>query len=346
MYDFENHPPPPLGLSSPSPAASSFQRALKSFAGYLAFDGLGARIGLELSISVILYSAAITFLPLESMGIRRDWHGLIAWFGSCFVVMLFDHFLFSRPAAIFRLVCQLDCRGAYEGAIRLLNQLSPYSSAPVPCPKWIFHLNRSEILSHFGRPDLSEIELEAAEESGAPPLHLVLASIGLIRSRGDFEVAASALESARAVHGDLALLKLEEALLVFEQHSEPRQARRLFERVLSMPNQLHFSGETTRVLARGYLAATRLWTGEAEEALAGLSDSIRSVEAAASIIESLNPILATLMLERSFYLATHQEPHPAVQDLKRAIALCAHPAQQKRALEIKEELEWRYQLKT
>lgn len=322
-----------------------FKSRLRQFAGYLTFEGLGSRIGIELSISVLLYSGAILFFPWEAVGVRLEWRGLCAWFSSCALVMIFDHRLFSRPAAIFHLVCQLDCRGAYEPAIKLLDQLSPYGGSEVPCPNWIFHLKRSEILSHLGRPDLSAVELDLARESGAPSLQLALAAITQQRCSGCFDQAAEQLAAARGVHGDLALLALEEALLVFEQHAEPRKARKLFERVLMLPNQLHFSGETTKVIAHGYLDATRLWTGEAEEALAGLSDAIRSVEATASIIESLNPILASLMLERSFYLATHQEPLPAVQDLKKALALCSFPPQRKRALEIKDELEWRYQMK-
>lgn len=344
----------PISKVTPQEAVALFAAAtprtkpshLSRFLGYLAFEGLGARIGIELSMSVVLYTLALTAGPWETLGTKEEWRGLLCWFGASIFVMWLDHLLFSHPATTFKLVCQLDCRGAYEAALRLLNQLSPYSEVTVPCPIWIFHLKRGEILSHLGRPDLSEAELEAARDSGAPPLQLALAAIGMLRSSGCFDKAATELESARNIHGDSPLLTLEEAMLVFDQHSDPRRARKLFEAVLSEPNRLHYSGETTRVIARSFLDATRLWTGEAEEALAGLSDAIKSVEATALIIESLNPLLASLMLERSFYLATHQEPHPAVLDLKRAVALCAHPTVQKRALEVKDELEWRYKLKT
>lgn len=339
-------PTPAEAVAAYAADAAQARSSRREFLGYLAFEGLGSRIGIELSIAVTFYTFALHLLPWDAWGTRSDLRGLISWFGSCIVIMAIDHRLFYRPAEIFRLVCQLDCRGAYESAMRLLNQLSPYGNSPVPCPKWIFHLKRSEILSHLGRPDLCEEELHAAKEAGAPALQLALASTGMLRSSGCFEKAAEALATARGIHGDSSLMTLEEALLVFDQHAEPRKARKLFEKVLTMPNQLHYSGETTRVIARGFLDATRLWTGEAEEALAGLSDAIRSAELAAASIESLNPMLASLMLERSLYLATHQEPQPAVQDLKRAVSICSHPAVKKRALEIKDELEWRYHLKT
>ena len=131
---------------------------------------------------------------------------------------------------------------------------------------------------------------------------------------------------------------------MLEERSDLRAARKLFDRVRRMPPELHPSGDNTRDLAEGYYAACQLWTGEAEEGLQRISHGIERLRGLVRRIDTLRPVLARLCAERSYYFATHREPHGALLDIRIASALCASPQLRGRYEAIREELEWRHQI--
>ena len=61
-------------------------------------------------------------------------------------------------------------------------------------------------------------------------------------------------------------------------------------------------------------------------------------------VDTLRPILAFLMLERAYYLATHKEPRAAIVDMKLALTYCTFPPFITRGEDIREELAWRHEL--
>lgn len=314
---------------------------LQRFGTYLAFRGHGVRVGLELSACILLYSVLSAFLPLPIEGMSIDAQTLFSWFASCFTIALFDQLVLLRPLRRFRAACELELQGRYDEALKLLETISPTSKSIVTVPKPLYHLRRSLIYTHAERFANAAHELAQAQNCGLNALEYYVGRSELFRYRKEFEAAQGELQMAEYVVGNNPVLCLEEALLRMEQR-DMRGARNALDRVLALPCAAHPNGESTYALGRAYLEATRLWTGEAEEGLVGLTEAITNLRMAADYIEALRPTVASLLCERAYYLVTHKEPVAAEFDAQVALKLCRYPHIQKRTAEVEEEKSWRF----
>lgn len=330
---------PPVALVGPEKA--SFSTLLSK----LAFDWPGLRIGLELSVlvffhAVLLHAALITGLITEA----NRWVPLLAWFATCVIALFFDQFVLCRPVFIFRRAYHLALSGAWDEALHLLSTISPESPALIHCPPAVYHLRRAEILIEAGMYRTAERELQLAEGCGTSADKLSVLRSRLIRFEMDngLSRAQEELKAAVSKNGETAVLCLEEGLLLLEARKDLWSAKRLLKRASEMPEEIHLSGERTSLLARAACAATRLWTGEAEEGLIELSSAINRLMPMAGSLDTIRPILAFLLLERSHYLATHKEPEAAAKDLRVGLTLCSYPSIMKKAETVKEELSWRH----
>jgi len=140
-----------------------------------------------------------------------------------------------------------------------------------------------------------------------------------------------------------ASLALEKAIFLIENRNDFWQARRELDKVCSMQDELHLSGESTRILAEAFKSAAMLWTGAAEEGLEALERSLYYLLDRSRTCESLRPLLAVILLERSYYWATHGDKKASVCDLSEALANCAYPQLDAKANLIREEIRWRFE---
>lgn len=324
-------------------AQKSEASALTRFLTHLVFQAHGMRIGLELSLCVLSYTIVSLAIPWQSLGVPMKWSTLISWFGCCFVIILLDQLLLCRSVYTFRRSYLLAVNGAYEKALELLELIGPSSSAFIKLPNALYHLHRAEVFVHSSEFDKAEEELQLAEYAGIAPEILYIMRSRFYRAQGELETAAEELEAGTVHIGPTSLIKLEQGVLELERGSERWKAKQAFEEVLGMSDEPHFSGESCHVLAKAYLSACQLRTGEAEEGLEGISKAIDRLRSAVMYVDTLRPVLTDLMLSRSHYLATHREPGAAALDLKIALAYCSHPRFTKRGEEIREELQWRHQ---
>lgn len=309
------------------------------------------RMGLELSFCIIAYSVVSTVLPWEQMGVSLRWSTLFSWFGSCFAVIVFDQVFLCRSAFTLRKSYLLNLGGAYDKALELLDQIGPASNTLIRVPASIFHLFRAEVYMQCQDFANAEAELQMAEIAGAKGEQLYIAKSRFYRAQGDFQQAEQELEQAKKeleqrkeTRGKSPVVRLEEGFLLFEKKDEVWAAKKTFKEVMEMPEEPHFAGETTYQLARAYWNATRLRAGEAEEGLEGLNRCIERLRSAVYYVDTLRPVLAQLLMERSYYYATHKEPRAAVADLKVGLMFCTYPSIVNKTKEIKDELEWRHDL--
>lgn len=330
-----------ISLTAPAEDAS-----LSAFLSYLVFEGHAIRVGLEMTLCVLLFITLDQFFPWSSFGITTRWQPITAWFSSCTLVVIFDQFFLCRPAAIFRHSYQLSLVGAYEKALQILEKISPVTTSIVKLPASQYHLLRADILTQSESFRAASCELELAALNGAKPEQVYILRSRLLRVEGTadaFSRAQHELKTAQSSFGETPSLALEEGLLLFEQRDNWWEAKNTLSKVSKLSPQPHFSGDSVPQLAQAAWEASRLWTGEAEEGLVGLSDAIERLKALAFYIDPLRPFLAMLYLERSHYYATHKEPEAAYLDLKSGLALCAYPQIRRRAKVVQEELLWRFQ---
>jgi len=312
---------------------------------YLAFEGHAIRIGLELTLSVFLFKTLELLFPWSIFSIAPEWRPIWAWFSSCIIVIIIDQVLLCRSVYIFRRAYQVALAGAYESALLILDQIAPSTDVLVRCPRPHFHILRAEILTLSEMFRAAERELQLAYDAGAKGEQVAIARSRIYRAEHleeSFAKAQHELDSAEQTFGETAIIELERGLLLLEEHKDLWEAKRKFRKVCEMPDEVHYSGDTTSQLARASLEATRLWTGEAEEGLDGLNLAIERLRSLASYIDTLRPLLALLHLERSLYLVTHKEPELGCFDLRMGLALCNTPVVRKKADKIQEELGWRY----
>lgn len=320
-----------------------------SFSGvltYLAFEGHAVRVGLEVTFSILFFKVLQVFLPWHLTGIPSDWQPIWAWFGACLTAIAIDQAVLCRSVYTFRRAYQVALAGAYESALLILDQIAPSADVLVRCPKRHFHLLRAEILTLSEMFRAAECELQFAYEAGAKGEQVAIARSRIFRAEHldeSFNKAQSELDSAQDRFGATAVLELERGMLLLEEHRDLWEAKRRFRKVCEMPDEVHYSGDTTSQIAQASLEATRLWTGEAEEGLNGLNMAIERLRSLASYVDTLRPLLALLHLERSLYLVTHKEPELGCFDLRMGLAICNTPVLRKKADKIQEELGWRYQ---
>jgi hypothetical protein len=337
----------PEGLTVPYesvPADHSALSPLVAFLSYLVFEGHGTRVGLELSLCVVSYTATTAFVPWQSLGVPPRWSSLVAWFGCCLTVLLFDQLFLCRSAHALRKSYLLNLGGAYEQALQLLEQIGPRSRSLIKLPIAVYHLHRAEVFAQAKDFSRAEWELVQAEQKAAYSVKIAIMRSQVLRMRGEYGAAEQELESAAKTFGSTPVLRFEQALLSFDKGENPWEAKRAFQDVMDMPETPHFLGDTTYQLARAYWSACRLKTGEAEEGIEELSWSIERLRSAISYVDTLRPVLARLMLERSAYYASHKEPAQAAMDVRTALIFCTYPAITNKAELIRDELAWRYKM--
>ena len=330
----------PLGLSHANQTLTPTS-ATNSVLSYLAFEGHAIRFGLQLSTCVILYTF-LAIMPWQLVGVEGDWRMLASWAVACSVIALTDQFILRRAVYGTRDAYQLALAGAYERALHTLERVGPNSSCFVPCPRPLYHMLRADIFTQAEAFASAERELQLAEQVGARADVRHVSKSRIFRGQGDYETALVELDDAVLHCGETPTILLEQGVLLLEQRQDMWRAKRLFQRVAGMDEATHFSGDSSTQLAQSYLEVSRLWTGEAEEGLEGLSRAIDRLRGIVLYVDTLRPVLAYLCAERSYYLATHREPQAACADLKLATALCTHPSLRKRAEQVIEELRWRH----
>jgi tetratricopeptide (TPR) repeat protein len=324
-----------------SSADNSF---IKKILTYLVYQNHGLRIGLELSFCIIVYTILNSLISWEALGVSQRLGTLLAWFGSCFGMILIDQLLLCKTAYIFRQSYLLSLSGAYENALTLLEKISPSSNSLIPLPTDIYHLQKAEILTQAQNFDLAETELQLAALATAEPNRLKISTSRFLNAQGQIEAAIKELEQAQKVLGETSLLLLEQGFLMLDE-SKNWEAKKFFKKVLALPDMPHFAGETCHSIAQAFLNVTCLSTGEAEDGLDGLNQSIDRINYGILYVDSLRPILARLLLERAYYNARHKEPMSAVIDLKLGRTLCNYSSMTKICEKVQQELLDRHGLK-
>ncbi|OVE80119.1 hypothetical protein BVY02_01300 [bacterium J17] len=315
---------------------------LSEVISFLAFEGHSARVGLAILTCLVLFLLAQALVPWQAIEIPKQWQSLYSWFLACGLAVGIEQKFLAKSLYIYRNTYKMALSGEYENALSHLAQIAPDSAGLVRCPASLYHLRRAEILAQSGNFELAEYELEIAKPAGVKQEQYHLAKAGLYKAKGEVDAAKNELEKLEALIGFVPAISLEKTLLLLEEPRNVWEAKKELDKLLELPDGPHFTGENTSTLANAYRNVTKLWTGHAEEGLDGLNDAIHRIKAAALYVDSLRPILASLCIERAYYLATHKEPDAAVEDLKTSSLLCNFPSQQKRREAVKEELEWRH----
>ncbi len=317
--------------------------SLKGLFTYLAFRGHMTRMATEMvaAVGIYLILVKVVFPPEWS---SENSGKLFGWFIGCTLVAAFDQLLLRRSNFLCRRAYLTALNGAYEKALNMLEGASPYGKALVPCPSTIYHALRTDIFTQAEAYAYAERELEIASQAGLPGDLLAVLNIRLLRQRGELNFAMEKIEFAKQNYSQDPTLIIEEGLMNLENLRDPWAARKLFRLAAELPAKPHISGDSTVEIAHSYLEVCRLWTGEAEEGLEGLSRSIDRLRGITPYVDTLRPVLAQLCAERSYYLATHKEPEAAYADLKLAVGLCTNASLRKRATEVQEELVERHGL--
>lgn len=311
----------------------------RDFLSYLAFKAHSLRFALELVVCIALFTVfrlALAFSPIES-----GWQPLSAWILACLTVSVMDHVLLIPPYFLLRRAHALDAAAKHEDALSLLEKIGPRSQRFIRYPQTAYHLTRARFLLHAESFSDARGELEFARANGLLLQPYLLTRIEIARAQGDLDQSESEIKSARELLGDHASLAFEEAFQILESRQDWRAAEKLFRRVGELPDVEHSSGMSTKSLARAFVEVCRLWTGRAEEAILSLSKEIEFLVAAYSATDNAHPYLSRLYLERSLYLATHQEPEAARSDLRLSQLLCLHPWAKRFAEKVQEEIQWR-----
>ena len=102
------------------------------FLSFLAFEGHSIRLGLELSLCVLLF-AVLDEMSLHSP-IAPAWQSLAAWSAACLVTAFVDHFIFLPPLFAYRKACGLDAMARFPEALNVLESIGPKSSRAIRYP--------------------------------------------------------------------------------------------------------------------------------------------------------------------------------------------------------------------
>jgi hypothetical protein len=336
--------PDELGVSYRSETNQIKTSTFSKTISYLVFQAHGVRVGLELSLCVIVYALTTALIPWQLLGVPEKWSVIICWFGSCFGIIVFDQLVLCRAAFNLKRAYLLNLNGEHQDALDALDEVGPQTERRITLPQDLYHLQRAEIFTSQKDYDKAYAELQLAEFAGADEYRIRLVRSSTYSEQSDFVQAHAEIQALMDIHGETAVLKLEQALLHFRQREDLWMCKSLFKEILELPDAAHFAGESTRQIALAYYNACRLFTGEAEEGLIGISDSIDRFRSAILYVDSLRPVVSELLLERAYYQATHKEPQAAFLDHKVAMSLCKKSSFCQRSEEIKEELAWRHEM--
>ncbi len=315
---------------------------------YISFNSIATRIGLEISLCFLVFTFFQVCFPWAELGLNMIWVNLVSWFTACFSVVIFDVMFLSRPVNTYKRAYVYGLSGAHEKALKVLEMVSPFNKQLYKCPLKLYHLLRAEVFIQAGNYNSAEREIVFAEYAGASKEETSLLRCKMLKSMNhldSFTHAMSEITQAKDSIGETAILCLEEGLLLLEEHKDLWKAKKTLKRVATdMKPERHFYGENTDEIAKAGLEATKLWTGEAEEGLIGLTQAIDKLRSSSFYNETLRPVLSLLYLERAHYLATHKQPTAACFDLRMALTICSHSNLRKKAFMIQEELLNRYQM--
>lgn len=319
------------------------QGILGSALSTLAFKHHGARVGMELSFCVLSFSSLKHLAPWSELGVTQQWAPLYSWFAACLLTVALDNFLFGRAHLLYRGVMKLSAAGCYNEALSTLNRLAAIpGNSLLRLPEDMYRIKRSELLSLLGEHEAARRELWMARGCGMSSLeyHLAVSCSYLHEQR--LEDARAELGYAEDQLGALPEIELARGRLMLENRASLSEAKAAFRNALAKSALSGNTAATTDAATKGFFAVTQLWTGEAEQGIDGLNDAIAELKAATVFVDSIRPLVAALAMERAYYLATHQQPDAAIQDMNSALTLCSYPAIRKLAERVRDELQWRY----
>jgi len=323
--------------------AETSTSAITSFLSNLAFVNHSLRLGLLFSTLVLIHSIVLTIAPWAFFEIDPEWQGLSAWFISCIIVSTFDRFLLSHSVFEYRRSVILTLRGEFDAAIQLLEKISPYTSSKlVHCPPIQFNLQRAFIGLQAKALIDAQYCLERARKSGLDKDRHDALLIQIYAAQQDFDAVNALYEESQKRLGENTLVALEYGLIVIRQRNNWKEAKQVMRDTLAKPSLKNFSTLDTQLIAAAFLGVANLWSGRAEEGLEELNFALLDISSWLYGNEAVRPITATLLLERSLYYATHQEPEAAITDLKNALKHCQLSEQLSLKEQIVEELSWRH----
>jgi hypothetical protein len=267
---------------------------------------------------------------------------MISWFSSCALVLLIDQVFLCKSVHILRRAYLLSLSGDNEKSLELLDSIAPSSDSYISLPESIYHLHKAELLSRCSDYLSALREFELAESAGADKEHLAISKSRLAREKDGKEHAQRILDELKEQIGETPGVLIEEGRQLLDTREDLWQAKEIFQRVLKMPNKPHFAGESSHQIALAYLAVCMLGTGQAEQGIQKLSDSISRFQSQTAFVDTLRPLLAELLSYRALYYATHKSPTEGVVDLKVALSLCSYPKLIERIEKAKQELVWRH----
>lgn len=336
--------PQPSSLATPELVTSDDNtRSLATFLSNLAFTNHGFRLGLMCSGLVLLHSLLFVTIPWEFLQIETSWQAFISWFAACTSIALLDRLFISNAVFDYRRSFLLMLRGEFDHALQLLERISPYTTSKlIHCPPLLFNLQRTFISLQAGALIEAQYCLERAKNAGLDASRHDALLMQIFSKQQDMEAVEALYKQLQEENKANALIELEFGLTLAAQRNNWRESKKAFVAALAKPKEVHFSGLETTTLATAFLAVCNLWTGRAEEGLDELSISLLNISSSLFGNEGMRPITALLLLERSLYFVTHQEPDLAIRDLRNGLSLCQFSQHRKLANEVVEELSWRF----
>ncbi len=323
------------------------QSSISEFFGYLALEGHGVRLGLELTFCIFLFNfLSIIFKGLGGPG--QNWE-IAAWFAAWISTGIIDYFFFGTASRIYRETFKLQREGEAEQAENLLKSLAPESGAAITCPQSLYYRRLSEIRITGEKFRAAEEAIDCLKIQKENTQLVNLLTSRLIEAQDGPEKALEFLNSNNSDNEEEAssstdLTKFEEAVLMLKSGANRWETRAKFDEILETENYIHPSGSSAHSLASAYREVCRLWTGHAEDAIEELGMHIAIIQRGAIGEPYLREHLANLYVERAYYLTTHSEPWKAKLDTAIAKALSSSRYVLERLEACEEEMLWRYEI--
>ncbi len=306
---------------------------VQTFLSYLAFEGFVLRIGLEISLTVILHTVLFqitkSFMPLAQAA-------MISWLISCVAVMLLDKLFLSKPAEIYRKAYLCYLSGGFDKSLELLSTIGPESDNLIKLSNNSYYLRKGELLTKSGDFKAAKQAFNSVNDTSLEKLAVLKYRFFL--EKGEEDKAEQHLNESLEKIGKLPSLINEKGRKLLRD-KKYWEAKKCFKESVELA-----SSGFNYATAIAYLGLCNLKTGHAEQGLEILEGIIPEIQSEMSFTDSIKPVLAEVLCYRSHYYATHRLPNKAMLDLKYANSICNFPYLAKITKEIKEELELSYQL--
>ncbi len=323
------------------------KNSISEFFGYLALEGHGVRLGLELTFCIFLFN----FLSIIFKGIggaEQNWE-IAAWFAAWISTGIIDYFFFGTASRIYQATFKLQREGHTEQAENLLKSIAPDSGSSIACPQALYYRRLSEIRITGEKFRAAEEAIDCLKLQKENSQLVNLLTSRLIEAQDGPEKALEFISSNNSEDGEDTssssdLTKFEEAVLMLKSGANRWETRAKFDEILETENYIHPSGSSAHSLASAYREICRLWTGHAEDAIEELGMHIAILQRGAIGEPYLREHLANLYVERAYYLTTHSEPWKAKQDTAIAKALSSSRYVSERLEACEEEMLWRYEI--